>query len=258
MNSGTNARHGLTCLVIGLLALAPAASASAASPDLQVTPNLIHIWTFFNGTRLTVSAKIPRGAEAVAEVVGESRDQELLRKGRRVGVWMTVGEVEVQNAPSVYLAMSTAAQLFSSPVTMPWGYGALGRQVSFTGRVGTTTTSELFRQFIRLKSSEGLYGLFPGALKVVAEGDRDRVQGTFRLPTKIAPGTYLVHLTVIRKGQRLEHQSLPLQVVMVGSPAIFHELAYQHGAIYGILAVVIAIFAGFVIGLLFKGRGGGH
>jgi hypothetical protein len=35
------------------------------------------------------------------------------------------------------------------------------------------------------------------------------------------------------------------------------SLAYQHGAIYGILAVIIAIFTGFIMGYLFKG-GGGH
>jgi hypothetical protein len=34
-------------------------------------------------------------------------------------------------------------------------------------------------------------------------------------------------------------------------------LAYQHGAIYGILAVVIAVVTGFAIGFIFKG-GGGH
>jgi uncharacterized membrane protein YraQ (UPF0718 family) len=34
-------------------------------------------------------------------------------------------------------------------------------------------------------------------------------------------------------------------------------LAYQHGATYGILAVIIAIVTGFAMGYLFKG-GGGH
>jgi hypothetical protein len=42
----------------------------------------------------------------------------------------------------------------------------------------------------------------------------------------------------------------------VGFPAAFFSLAYEHGATYGILAVVIAIVTGFAMGYLFKG--GGH
>jgi len=35
------------------------------------------------------------------------------------------------------------------------------------------------------------------------------------------------------------------------------SLAYQHGATYGVIAVIIAIVVGFAMGFLFKG-GGGH
>ena len=48
-----------------------------------------------------------------------------------------------------------------------------------------------------------------------------------------------------------------LTVALVGFPALLASLAYQHGAVYGVLAVVIAIVTGFAMGFLFKG-GGGH
>jgi uncharacterized membrane protein YraQ (UPF0718 family) len=44
---------------------------------------------------------------------------------------------------------------------------------------------------------------------------------------------------------------------MVGFPAWLAALAYEHGAAYGVLAVVIAIVTGFAMGFIFKG-GGGH
>jgi len=47
-----------------------------------------------------------------------------------------------------------------------------------------------------------------------------------------------------------------LRVKMVGFPALLSTLAYEHGATYGILAVVIAIITGFAMGFLFKGRVG--
>jgi hypothetical protein len=46
-------------------------------------------------------------------------------------------------------------------------------------------------------------------------------------------------------------------VHMVGFPEFLMSMAYQHALMYGILAVVVAILTGFLMGYLFKG-GGGH
>jgi hypothetical protein len=55
----------------------------------------------------------------------------------------------------------------------------------------------------------------------------------------------------------VSHPCTDLTVAMVGFPAFLASLAFQHGAAYGVLAVVIAIVTGFAMGFLFKG-GGGH
>ena len=80
---------------------------------------------------------------------------------------------------------------------------------------------------------------------------------SFPLPTNTRPGTYKVCLSVIQDGKVVSHTCTDLTVEMVGFPALLASLAYQHGAAYGVLAVVIAIVTGFAMGFLFKG-GGGH
>jgi len=47
----------------------------------------------------------------VIEITGQTAAEHLMRKGRRSGLWMNVGEVEVEGAPSLYLAASTTAPL---------------------------------------------------------------------------------------------------------------------------------------------------
>ena len=37
-----------------------------------------------------------------------------MRKGRRGPLWMNVGEIKVQDAPSLYLVMSTAKELLTA------------------------------------------------------------------------------------------------------------------------------------------------
>ena len=62
---------------------------------------------------------------------------------------------------------------------------------------------------------------------------------------------------MIQDGKAVSNTCTDLKVEMVGFPAWLATLAYQHGAAYGVLAVVIAIVTGFAMGFIFKG-GGGH
>jgi uncharacterized protein (TIGR02186 family) len=240
-----------------LLLLGLPRGASSASLELQVAPGLVGIGASFQGAQVTVSGQIPPGSQAVVEVLGENSVEELMRKGRRGGLWMNVGEIKVKGAPSLYLAMSTTPELLSSPQgeAAAFGYQALQKCLTFCGCLEEKESPRFFQEFLKLKESEGLYGTFPGALKIAATNPGgDEVQGTFRLPAKTAPGQYQVCLSVLSEGRLLGRKCVPLQVAMVGFPAALSDLAYQHGALYGILAVIIAIVTGFVMGFIFKGK----
>jgi uncharacterized protein (TIGR02186 family) len=230
-----------------------------ASLDLKVSPSQVDIGAFFRGPRVTVTARIPQGAEAVMEVVGQTRDEHLMRKGRRGGLWMNVGEIDFHGAPSLYMAMSTNPKLLEAGATAePWGFPALKRRVTMSGLVQDQERGEFMEQFLQMKESEGLYKTFHEPIQESgASGGLVPVQGEFQLPTNVRPGSYEVCLSVIQEGQVTGTECRDLKVVMVGFPAMIATLAYQHGAIYGILAVAIAIVTGFAIGFIFKG-GGGH
>lgn len=258
-------RHLKPQAIVGLLAflflLALPLGTRAAAPDVSLTvvPELVEIGTSFTGSRLTVAGEIPAGSQALLEVRGQSTATGLMRKGRRGGLWMNVGEIEIEGAPSLYLAMTSHQDLLAAGAGGQWGYQALQQKVHFTGQVQGDEVPRFFREFLQLKESEGLYGLFPGTLKTSGGNPgRTAVRGTFELPAKIAPGLYQVCLSAIEEGRVLCQKTVPLKVEMVGFPAALTELAYQHGALHGILAVIIAIVVGFVMGFVFKGKGGGH
>jgi hypothetical protein len=250
---------GTLLLGWGLAWGAPAPAAAAAAPEVQVSPNVVEIGAFFHGERVQVTGKIPPGAQAVVEMVGQSTVEHLRRKGRRGVLWMNVGEVEVSGAPSLYLALSTDPKLLKNPAPeATWGYPALKRAVKFAGQVKPGERDLFLKQFFELQESEEIYATLPGALKAAGtEGDLKKVTGTLPLPTKVKPGAYQVCLTVIQDGVVTGKHCTELKVAMVGFPAMLSALAYQHGATYGILAVIIAIVTGFAMGFLFKG-GGGH
>lgn len=252
-------RPKLTLLLCLCLFWATPALAGGASPEIQVWPDVVEIGAFFNGHGVTVIGQVPQGAQAVMEITGQTAVEPLMRKGRRGGLWMNVGELEVQGAPSLYLAASTSPPLLKAPSeNATWGYPALKKQISFAGQMEPGQQELFLDQFFQLKESEGVYAIFPGDVKLSGgSGDSQTVTGTFPLPTQVKPGAYRVCLTAVQDGQVIAKNCRDLKVVMVGFPALLASLAYEHGATYGILAVVIAIVTGFAIGYLFKG-GGGH
>jgi hypothetical protein len=258
MKSFINLSHQAAWL--GLMVLvAMVLPAWAAEPGLTISPATVQIGAFFNGQTVTVSGAIPAGTQAVLEVMGSSAEAHLMRKGRRGGLWMNVGEIQVQDAPSLYLVMSTAKELLTeAPPTATWGYRALEKRLVFSGKIEPAERQEFLKQFLELKESEQIYASWPGALGLTAgAGTASAVTASFPLPSNTRPGDYKVCLSVIADGKAVSHTCTDLTVEMVGFPAWLANLAYQHGAAYGVMAVVIAIVTGFAMGFIFKG-GGGH
>ncbi|MEW6387459.1 MAG: TIGR02186 family protein [Thermodesulfobacteriota bacterium] len=232
--------------------------APAASPKLLITPEQIDIGAFFEGTQVQITGEIPTGSQAVLEIVGGTKAEHLMRKGRRLGLWMNVGEIEVHEAPSLYLAAATDPRLLSSSGNGPaWGFAALKKRVRFSGQIQAQEKDQLFQQFLALKESEELYDTSgkPQVISGSAQGTL-LVRTNFWLPGRIQPGTYRVGLSIISPGGKVTQTWAVLPVKAVGFPALLASLAYQHEALYGILAVIIAIVTGYIMGLIFGGKGG--
>ncbi len=246
------------CLPL-LLVLGLAGQAKAESPALQVSPDVVEINTFFQGRYVTVTGTLPKGQGAVVEVMGPTSQEHLMRKGRRGPLWMNVGEIGVSGVPSLYLVLSSRADLLAgNRIDAPWGFPALIQRISLTGDVQENEKDKFKHQFLELKESQELYGAWPGGLKVSPAGvGRQKVTGKFWLPSNIRPDTYKVCLTTVKEGQQVGQVCTDLPVQMVGFPAFLMTMAYEHAALYGLLAVIIALFVGAIMGYLFKG-GGGH
>ena len=228
-----------------------------AAQKISVTPRTVNINSFFGGADVSVSAEIPQGCEAVIEVTGKKLEEDLMRKGRRWDLWMNVGEIDIDGAPCLYLLMSSAPRLLDTG-NPNWGYKALSRGISFKGRFKTGEKPELFREFVQLKEGHGLYGVFPGAIKITPlTPTRSMVRASFHLPTRVPQGVHRVCLTVVRDGHPVERGCIPFTVVLAGLPAFLSFLASQRVVFYGILSVAVAVAGGFLSGTLFKMRRGG-
>ena len=136
MNKINGVRVGLILILACLLTSLAVPTAFAASRDLRLTPSEIHIRETFQGAPMSITATVPPQSLSIIEIKGESHKQELLRKGRRGGLWMNVGEVEVQAAPSMYLMLTNeSGAILKKDIGANFGYAALKKIILFSGEL---------------------------------------------------------------------------------------------------------------------------
>lgn len=247
---------------VAILGLCLAAGLSGAIMDawadahLRIDPPYVHIRESFQGQPLTLSAAIPDGASAVVELRGQAKELVLLRQGRRGGLWMSVGEVKIANCPSLYFLLTTEDLKLHADIEKQFGYDVIKNGLTFQGAIPQNGAASLFSELVKLKEHEGLFGIFPGALKKTeSKNGQTWIRGQIFMPGNVSAGVYKASLFILNSGHVTEQRRVDLSVEMKGMPAILATLAHEHAILYGVLAVVIAVVTGFVMGFIFKGRG---
>jgi hypothetical protein len=245
----------------------PASGICSASVTANVRPNKITVGSLFNGARVTVSGMIPADSEAVVTVTGRQHDLHLKTKGRALGLlWMNLGSVTFHHVPTLYIV--------NAPKSLePSGCGAsgkgLGPDVGFESletQVEITPAPEdpaekadLFQELLRLKGGEGLYAMNGGAVQYGMSKDGMRSFETeIQISARVEPGEYKVEVEAFDGGHVTDAATQHIEVEEVGAPAFLSSLAFKHGGLYGLLAVLVAIGAGLLMDFFFSEQGGAH
>ncbi|MCG6982430.1 MAG: TIGR02186 family protein [Deltaproteobacteria bacterium] len=239
---------------------------SSAKGDIRahLTPEAIDIGTFFNGTEVYVSGDVSPEAEVVVRLSGMRHDVALKKKGKVLGLlWMNLDSITIHRVPNLYLVY-ISKNLESTMRTEPskweelgFGFAALKKEVKVSP--AEADSEAIFKEFVELKKSEGLYAIEPGKV-VYSEGESSQksFEAILQIPPRLVPGKYLVETFAVKDGSVESRTRAELQVKQVGFPAFITRLAFKHGALYGLLATIIAIAAGLLIGVIFKGEKGAH
>jgi len=257
-------RLKLWILALGMLSMG---SPAAAQQLLQATiaPQTIAIDAVYNGAGLLVTGQLPADCEAVVRIMGERSDLHLKKKGKVGGIlWMNLDTVTIQNVPVVFI-IQTAKDFVEvlgphpdSSEVRKLGLPYLEKETGIMPE--SADHAALFKEFVKLKESEGLYTSTKGLLHYPKTSD---AQKSFEVKVPISasfpPGKYQVEVYAVSAGKVTAQASQPLEVEMVGVPAFLFAFAFQNGALYGLFAVIVALVAGLIIGVVFSGsKGGSH
>lgn len=253
-------------VIMCLVGIAWPLGGPAMATDLMVSvePDTVQIGTNFNGGTVSVAGRIAADATALIRVTAKTEHYNLKRKGRALGfLWMNLGSVEISNVPGLFLiylpegAGNGRAEDKIARNSLNLGMESVRERAEI--HAPGENENELFNEFIKLKQAEGLYGTVEDRIRFEPAIDGMKpFKALLPLPAALPQGAFNVEVYVIENGVVTDTAVRKLEAREVGLPAWISAMAFQHGTLYGVLAVLAAVMAGLLTGVLFKGEKGAH
>ncbi len=233
-------------------AMAALSLAQAARPLIaDLSSKQVQISTGFTGAQLLLFGSTDGAGDVVVVVRGPMRSEVVRRKERVGGIWINGHSVEFDDVPAYYhVASSRPLDAFASPETLrQYRIGVSNLALTALSFSSPTVVREFRQALIRLKRRDNLYADAPGGVKV-KDGRLFRTEITF--PATVPTGIYSAEVYLFRKGDPVGRSLTSITVRKIGLEAAIFEFAHQHSAIYGIVAVIIALLAGWTAGVIFR------
>jgi uncharacterized protein (TIGR02186 family) len=228
-----------------------------AAKHVSVVPDLIRINAFFKGTDVNVRADLPYACDgAVVKIQGTDEKETLSKKGKVSIVWLNVDEITVTNAPGVYILNSSGPLdkicALKEQNRLLLGYEALKERIRIQSKKSMSGSE--FSEFLILKEHSGSYQRSTAAQLVSEAADKTIFKAMLHIPPVMPSGTYQIQLYFFENFVLRGQAQAPLRVEKVGIPHHLYSLAFNHPAAYGLLAIVIAMATGILMGVIFGSR----
>jgi uncharacterized protein (TIGR02186 family) len=236
-------------LLISLLLLPMPARAQALVADLS--DHLIAITAGFAGTEVLLFGATEGEGDVIVLLRGPEAPVLVRRKTRAVGIWVNTETIAFSGAPAFYrVAASRPIDEIANPALRARHQIGVDQIRVTAERVLTPQKFDNFRQgLLRNKQREDLYSTEVGRVSFL--GPR-LFRTKIYLPANVPPGSYTVEVLLVRNNQVIAAQTTPMFVNKTGIGAEVYDFAHRHAAVYGLIAVLIAVFSGWAAGTVFR------
>lgn len=252
---------GLAAAVI-LTALA-AAPATAERLVISLSNHRVLVTSSFTGTQLVLfgsverdEATVPRrgGYDVVITITSPRERERTRRKERVLGIWMNLESRTFVEVPS-YLAV-----LSNKPVAAIADADTLRRlQVGFRNillpqligpDIADVVPEDPFRvAFLRLKKEQRLYVDYSNGVTFFTP---TLFRADIPIPANAPFGTYDVDVKLFADGAMIAQTTSALEVIKVGFEQFVADAARDHGLLYGLALVLMALSIGWFASVVFR------
>ncbi|HXP32059.1 MAG TPA: TIGR02186 family protein [Stellaceae bacterium] len=246
-------RHLLIALlVLGGMACMSAGAARADGLAADLSSHVIAITTGFTGTEVVLFGATDGKGDVIVVVRAPGRPVVVRRKRHIVGMWINTRSVVFSDAPGFYAVYASAPLEQIAPAAV-----LAERQIGMAnlrlGQVeGVRSPGELADYRAALlaeEQGEHRYAAETGRIEFL--GDR-LFRADVALPASVPTGAYLVQVLLLRDKAVISDHITPLVVSQIGVSAALSDFAERRALLYGIVAVLGAVAAGWLASLPFR------
>lgn len=243
--------------------------AFAQAPEPQAAENIqiglstdrVTIASDFSGADLTIFGALESADPLVARhgrydiivvLEGPPRPVVVRKKTRVLGMWINTQSETFVNVPSSY---SVATTRVWQDITNPASYrqmalGADNITINPINRDGEPKTIEEFGAALRaLKKASGLYSERIGGVQFLSQS---LFRATLHLAPNVPVGTHRARAFLFRNGVFIKETSAQLAIIKAGFEQRVHRAAQNHGFLYGLFAVGLAMVTGWAGRMIFR------
>ena len=241
-------------LVAGAVAMqaAPAPAAAEAEEHVRDEPLLIALSTHrieidsnFAGTSVLLFGATGVAGDVVVSVRGPEEPVVVRRKQRSAGVWVNRESIAFRNVPGYYAVAASRTLEEIAPAEL------LDREQLGSDRLlleaiwfDTSGDADEFRTALhRNRERDSLYLSEAVPVEFI---DERLFRTTFELPANVPTGEYLIDALLIVDGEVLSARSASLRIEKAGFSADISTFAQADGALYGVIAIALALVAGWL------------
>ena len=239
-------------LALALPAVDPQ-SAAAMPLVADLSSREIAITTGFSGADLLLFGATDGEGDVVVVVRGPVRREVVRRKERIAGIWLNGASVAFDDVPGFYFVASSRPL---DQVTPPETLRKLQIGVAQLALPAASVhdkekeRAESFRSGLRRAMvSRNLYSDSVAAVAIL--GNR-LFRTEIRFPANVPTGVYTAETYLFRGGELTGSTKTPVIVRKAGVEARIFDFAQEQAALYGVVAIIIALVAGWLAGLMFR------
>ena len=228
-----------------------AAPAAAQTVVVDLGAHKIAITSGFTGAEVLLFGTHEGDGDVVVVLRGPEKPLVVRRKERTAGMWLNRQEVIFAAAPGYY-AVAATRPLTEIAEAALWaenriGFRHLNLAPSFADSdVDLATYREaLLRNMARA-------GLYQGEVSEIRRVGKRLFRTTFDFPANVPTGLFHAEVFLIEDGVMLSHRTTALEVSKSGFGAAMFGFSRQRPVLYGLVAVMVALVAGWTAGVVFR------
>ncbi|MEZ5684640.1 MAG: TIGR02186 family protein [Paracoccaceae bacterium] len=246
-------------LTLFALVLAAALPARAEEIVAGLSRDSIGITASFDGSEILIYGAVKRDAplpgegalHVIVTLEGPAGQVTIRRKSREMGIWVNTDSVTVGAAPSYYaIASSGPIHLILDPVEDVRERISIPLAVrAFQGPIEVSDVRPFTQALLRIREEAGLYTEEQGAVQIVED---TLFRADFDLPANLTEGDYKTRIFLVRDSHIIDRYQSAIYVRRVGLERWLYVMAQEYAALYALLSLALAVFAGWAAAALFR------